>query len=255
MVVIAVSLVPRGLAASAPNVTTGILIPLYTYPTSTTWSEVVTAKMNYPAVPFVAVINPNSGPGTTFDANYLTGIQKLQGAGIRVLGYVYTNYGRTPLTKVEAQVKTYWNWYHVDGIMFDGMANVKGKQSYYSALNSYVKSLGMTYTVGNPGTTTLASYVGTLDAMNIYENSVLPATTSIQAATFNGAYSNSNFGMIVYGVTLPTQTYISAISTYVSWVYFTDATGNPYGTLPTYFANEVYVLCTDIGAATCPSPA
>jgi hypothetical protein len=250
MIVVLVSVVPRATATSVANVPTGIMIPLYSYPGST-WSEVVTAKTTYPAVPFVAVINPSNGPGRSFDANYLTGTEQLLTARVIVLGYVYTDYARTPLSRVEAQVNTYWNWYHVNGIMFDGMANGNGHQSYYSNLNSYVKSLGMTYTVGNPGTTTLASYVGTLDALNIYENSALPTATSIQSATFNGAYSNSNFGMIAYGVSLPTQAYIASISSYVAWVYFTDATSpNPYGTLPTYFMSEVQMLNSDIVTTT-----
>ena len=185
--------------AKPANVPTGLLIPLYVYP-GVTWSQVASVKTVYPNVPIAAVINPNSGPGITFDPNYLTGIQQLQSANVLVLGYVFTNYGRTPLATVEAQVRAYWSMYHVNGIMFDGMSNQIARKSYYTTLNSYAKSLGMTYTLGNPGTTTKPGYVGSLNATNIYENSAIPTIAAIQAATFSGAYSNSNFAMIAYGV-------------------------------------------------------
>lgn len=241
-------LIPPDMTSTAAVAPTGIMIPLYTYP-GDSWSQVVNTKTTYPAVPIAVVINPASGPGHRFDSNYLTGTQQLQNAGVMVLGYIYTNYAKIPLAKVEAQVDAYWNWYHVNGIAFDGMSNVNRYQTYYSTLNSYVKSLGMTFTVGNPGTTVSASYVGTFDALNIYENSRLPSLATIQKATFNGAYGNNNFAMIAFGVSMPDQTYIDAISACVGWVYFTDATiPNPFGTLPTYFINEVQMLNTAISA-------
>src|SRR5207245_635701 len=131
---------------------------LYTYPcftiTQCTWTTVIQARQAYPSVPLLAVINPNSGPGRFKDTNYVQGIKNLQDAGVVVLGYVWTGYGRVPLSKVENQVSSYKNWYAVNGIFFDGMAYVTGSEKYYSTLNSYVKSLGMTY---NMNTTTVAS--------------------------------------------------------------------------------------------------
>src|SRR5437660_3965788 len=138
-------------AATAP---TGIMIPLYTYPTGGTWAPVIQAKNAYPNVPFVAVINPASGPGTSHDPNYAAGIKDLQAAGVVVLGYVATGYATSSYSAIsglEAQVSLYDRWYHVNGIFFDEMSNAVGNESYYSTLNSLVRSLRMTYTVGNPG--------------------------------------------------------------------------------------------------------
>ena len=68
---------------------TGVLIPLYLYPSSlAVWKPVITAKQAYPSVPFVAIANPASGPGTASDPNYVTAIKSLQDAGVKVVGYV-----------------------------------------------------------------------------------------------------------------------------------------------------------------------
>src|SRR5205809_454505 len=83
-------------------------------------------------VTLLAVINPNSGPGRSEDPNYVQGIKNLQAAGVVVLGYVSTGYGRLSLSKVESQVSSYKNWYSVNGIFFDGMAYVTGSEKYYS---------------------------------------------------------------------------------------------------------------------------
>ena len=40
----------------------------------------------------IAVVNPDSGPGSAVEADYTAGIAKLIAANIRVLGYVGTDY-------------------------------------------------------------------------------------------------------------------------------------------------------------------
>ena len=92
-------LVNRATAATTQNQTIGIVIPLYIYP-GATWTTVAQAKQGNPNVPFIAVINPNSGPGTSLDPNYVQGIQQLQAAGITVLGYVDTAYAADTLESV-----------------------------------------------------------------------------------------------------------------------------------------------------------
>ena len=137
-------------AASGPM---GVIIPLYTYPTDGSWATVIQAKQANPSVPFIAVINPNTGPGSSQDSNYVQGIKNLQAAGVRVLGYVATGYASNSISSEESQVNSYHSWYGVDGIFFDEMSNLASTASYYSTLDSFVHSLipGST-TIGNPGT-------------------------------------------------------------------------------------------------------
>lgn len=230
------------------------MIPLYTYPGST-WTQTEQVKSSYPGVPVVAIINPNNGPGSSSDSNYVSGVQQLQAAGVVVLGYVHTSYGSRSTSTLESEINEYKNWYHVNGIFFDEMANTAGYQTYYSNLSSYVKSNGMTMTVGNPGTSTISSYVSTMDNLIIYENPGLPALSDLASYTFNGAYSKSHFSYIAYGVSLPALSYVTSSAAYVSYVYITnDGGSNPYDTLPSYLTSEVADLNTIGGGVTTTVP-
>jgi len=66
----------------------GIVVPAYFYPGSL-WSS-----MNWAAgrVPLVAIMNPNSGPGTTQDPQYVAAVNSLRAADGKVIGYVSTSY-------------------------------------------------------------------------------------------------------------------------------------------------------------------
>jgi hypothetical protein len=127
---------------AAPTVHSGVVVPLYIYPDSTWTTIALTAKAN-PNVPIIAIINPNNGPGSSSDPTYLAAVQNLQSSGVTVLGYVATGYATSSSSStgnMESQISQYNNWYHVNGIFFDEMSNTAGYESYYSTLNSFVKS-------------------------------------------------------------------------------------------------------------------
>ncbi|MDE1815054.1 MAG: fibronectin type III domain-containing protein [Thaumarchaeota archaeon] len=234
---------------------TGIMIPLYTYPTDSSWTTVINVKNAHPNVPMIVIADVSgSGAGTSIDSNFLQGINNLKAAGITVLGYDDTAYGSRAVSQVETEASNWYNWYHVNGIFFDEMNNVPGGESYYSNLSSYVKSLGMTMTVGNPGTTTLTSYVGTVDNIVIYESTGLPSLSLLLSSVFNGIYAKSDFSFISYSVSsMPSSSYLSSASNDVEYLYITNAGGsNPYDVLPSYFSTEVADL--DTGSTTSTSP-
>src|SRR5437867_506620 len=229
-------------AVAATSSATGVMVVLYSYPGSY-WTQVIQAKNAHPSVPFIAIINPNSGPGSSIDSTYVNSIQQLQSAGITVLGYVYTSYASRSLSSAESDINAYNSWYHVNGIFFDGMSNVAGNENYYSTLSSYAKSHGDIMTVGNPGTDTLSSYIGTVDNLVIYENAGLPALSDLGG--WKTSYSKSNFSYMAFGVSLPSQSWITSTASYVSYIYITnDNLTNPYDTVPSYLGTEVADLDT-----------
>jgi len=227
----------------------GIVIPLYTYPTDGSWAATLQAKNAHPNVPIIAVINPNNGPGGSSDSNYVQGVKNFQAAGIIVLGYVATGYASHAMSNLDAEINSYWNLYRVNGIFFDEMANNQGNENYYSTLNTYVKSLGMTMTMGNPGTSVPSSYIGTLDSLCIFEQGGLPTLSYL--SSYSG-HPKSNFAYIGLSVSSLSTSYETSSSNYVQWIYITDAGGgNPYNVLPSYFMNEVAAL--DAGGQTTTS--
>src|SRR2546428_12586398 len=224
---------------AAPS-SSGVVIPLYTFPTDGSWAASLQTKNAHPNVPIIAIINPSDGPGGSSDSNYVQGVKNFQAAGIIVIGYVATGYASHGMSDLDAQISRYKNWYSVNGIFFDEMANNQGNENYYSTLNTYVKSLGMTYTMGNPGTTTLKSYVGTLDSIIIYESAGTPSLSYL--SSYSG-HPKSNFAYIGLSVSSLNTSYEVSSSNYVQWIYITDAGGgNPYDVLPSYFMNEVAAL-------------
>jgi hypothetical protein len=232
----------------------GLIIPLYIYPDSIgsqAYQTIINIKKAHPNLPIIAVIDPTSiGAGTALDQNYATWIKNLQNAGVIVLGYVWTNYGARTGSAAKLDIDNYWNWYHTNGIFFDGMNNLSGGSSAYSNLTAYTKAKGMTMTVGNPGTTTLAEYVGSVDNMCIYETSGMPSTSVLAQATSIG--STKNFSYIAFGVATLPSTAIQNTAPYVSFLYVTnDSLANPYDTIPPYLSDEAALLDT----GTIPPPA
>src|SRR2546426_1784661 len=224
---------------AAPS-SSGVVIPLYTYPTDGSWAASLQAKNAHPNVPIIAIINPSDGPGGSSDSNYVQGVKNFQAAGIIVIGYVATGYASHGMSDLDAQISRYKNWYSVNGIFFDEMANNQGNENYYSTLNTYVKSLGMTMTMGNPGTSVPSSYIGTLDSLCIFEQGGLPTLSYL--SSYSG-HPKSNFAYIGLSVSTLNTSYEVSSSNYVQWIYITDAGGgNPYDVLPSYFMNEVAAL-------------
>src|SRR5689334_9969951 len=229
---------------------TGVMIALYTYPDST-WDVVAQAKSAHPSVPVVAIINPNNGPGSSRDANYVSGIQKLHAAGVVVLGHDATGYASNSASSVKSVMDTWKSLYNIDGIFFDEMANWSGPESYYSDLTSYAKSLGYTMTVGNPGTDTLPSYIGTVDNLMIYEDAGLPPISALQS--WHTSYDKSNFSMIAFGVNSISTSFLSSASNYVGYIDLTnDVLDNPYDSVPSYFGTLVADLDTGSAGPTAP---
>src|SRR5437879_4292621 len=218
----------------------GIVIPLYTYPTDGSWAATCQARSAHPNVPIITVINPSNGPGGSSDLNYVQGVKNFQAAGIIVLGYVATGYASQLISPLETQIISYKTWYSLNGIMFDEMANNAGNEGYYSTLNTYVKSLGMTMTMGNPGAPVPGSYIGTLDVLCIFEQGGLPTLSYL--SSYSG-HPKSNFAYIGLSVSSLNTSFEVSSSNYVQWIYITDAGGgNPYNVLPSYFMNEVAAL-------------
>jgi hypothetical protein len=228
-------------AAGSPGTTppvasTGTIVPLYTDPSDSSWTAIVTAKQAHPTVPVIAIVNPNNGPDTARNASYASGIAKLQQAGIVVIGYVATGYTSRGIPAVEADIDQWKAFYPVlQGIFFDEQSNTAGDEGFYKTVSQYSKAKGLTFTVGNPGTDTGPSFVGAVDVGLIYESFGLPGTSSLTG--WHSGFPKSNFGIIPYGAALD-HAYVKAARAMVGYIYVTnDDLPNPWDSLPSYFAD------------------
>jgi len=222
---------------TAYGLKTGVIVPLYTYP-GNDWNVLAKEKTNHPSVPIIAIINPDSGPGTK-DTNYVSGVQKLQSSGIKVIGYIYTaNIGYDAITH---DIDEYKNWYNVNGIFFDQMSNARGNETFFAHLTNYSKSIGLNFTVGNPGIDTIPSYIGTVNNMVTYDNPDLPLLSDFEGWHKN--FTKSNFSLIAYNIDDLNRTYVKQMSKLVQYMYISNTTlPNPFNTLPGHLDDLVQTL-------------
>ncbi|MEO9294872.1 MAG: spherulation-specific family 4 protein [Nitrososphaera sp.] len=136
------------------------------------------------------------GPGQQYDPVYAQNIEKLQANNVIVLGYVSTYWSQKDSELVKQDIGKYKEWYKVDGIMLDEMVSFAGAEGLYSGYSGYAKSLGMSLVVGNVGTNTLPSYVGTVDSIGTIEGDRTPPLSWLKGWQMD--YDKSNFFYITY---------------------------------------------------------
>jgi hypothetical protein len=205
---------------------------------------VIALKQEYPSVPLYVILNPDNGPGSSYDSAYATVIGQLQAAGAVVIGYVYTGYGARATATVEADVSRWQSFYPtVNGIFFDEMSNATSTLSYYTGLTTFVHGHGMTVAVGNPGTEMPAAFFAgdVMDNMVINETNGWPSTSAIENG---GVGAPAQKSIIVYGAALNTGD-LALAAQYNRLIWVTSATlPNPYDSLPSYLSQLFAALNT-----------
>ena len=230
-----------------------ILIPLYIYPDlrseNSRWRAVVEAQSK---VDITAIINPNNGPlGDISDSryrDYQNSIRILRNAKVKVLGYVYTSYGKRDKEQIKADIDKYSQYYDLDGIFFDEAANTTKDKDFYAQLAAYVRTADKLKTIVlNPGISTSPAY---MDAQHsIADTAVTFEQTYAQWINASGppdwVYNKmaKRFALLVH--TAPDSTAMKrAIDLghmrHYGYVYVTNDMGaNPWDTLPSYWQEMV----------------
>ncbi|ODA81126.1 hypothetical protein RJ55_04089 [Drechmeria coniospora] len=109
-------------SVAVPAVSTGVVLPLYIYPSAeyddgaSNWAPAFDAISAHPNLPWLAVVNPGTGPGDTLlpgnnDTNYIAGVSMLNGfANVKTLGYARTSYGTAPMEELKKNITAWANW-------------------------------------------------------------------------------------------------------------------------------------------------
>ena len=234
-----------GIGASAVDLQ--ILVPLYSYPSwytpaSYLWDDVAGMGRE---VPIVAIINPNNGPnGGPPNSDYTHGLNDLRAGGVTILGYVYTSYGARAITNVEADIDLYDQYFNINGIFLDEVANTTNQLSYYRQLYQYIKAKPhLSLVFANPGTQTDEQFISspTADTTVIFEND-----TGWSAYVPDGYASNypaGRFAALPYAAsteTLLRSNIDLAVQRNIGYIYVTnDGGSNPWDSLPSYWTQEV----------------
>jgi Spherulation-specific family 4 len=237
-----------------------ILLPLYIYPNwydknNYIWKQVIAAAKK---VPIVAIINPNNGPnGMPPNADYQQGIKDLHQAGIKVIGYVPTNYANRDLPAVKVDIDLYIKYFHIDGIFIDEATSTSEKLTYYQQVYRYIKSHSpssnskqqLEYTtIINPGTTVDEGYLSqpVADTIVLFENKQ-KNWEDYHPPIYISKYSPQHFATLIHTTTnrkLMKNSLDRAAKSRFGYVYITNdstdtANRNPWDTLPPYWQAEV----------------
>ncbi|KAI3324264.1 Spherulation-specific family 4-domain-containing protein [Xylariaceae sp. AK1471] len=196
MALLRVSALLASMAASVSA--TGILLPLYLYPSAefndgaANWKPAFDAMAASAHVPWLVVVNPANGPGPTGepgngDPNYISGVSQLNAlSNVQTIGYVRTDYGASPLAELEANITNWANWSSfssssentgvnenigVDGIFFDE-ASASGFEYLNSAIAYARTAFGskQIVTICNFGGAAPAEYYGICDVAIAFES-------------------------------------------------------------------------------------
>ena len=73
----------------------------------------------------------DTGAGTSPEPGFQAAVRSAQAAGIRVIGYVATEYGQRPIAQAEADARNYKAWYGVSGIFLDQAPASRAQLGYY----------------------------------------------------------------------------------------------------------------------------
>ncbi len=199
------------------------------------------------------IFNVNSGPGTSPVPAFRSAASGVRAAGVTVLGYVSTEYGRRPLTAAEADVREYRDWYGITSFFLDLAAPGSSEIGYYRALVSYIRGINPGASIWlNPGTYPARQYMQLGTVVMVSETSL----TGFRSASVPGwaaDYPADRFAVSVYA------TPYSQLSTVLSvarqrragHVFVTDRPGppaDPYGGLPGYWSGETNLAAHSCGA-------
>ncbi|WP_329565658.1 spherulation-specific family 4 protein [Kitasatospora sp. NBC_01266] len=118
-----------------------LLVPLYVHPAvdPAAWQAVATAG---PERVRAVVLNIADGPGSGPDPAFEQAAARLTEAGIPLLGYVDTDYGRRPHATVVAEVLSHRQWYGTTGVYFDQAAAHPAALAHYRRLTTAARAAG-----------------------------------------------------------------------------------------------------------------
>lgn len=227
-----------------------LLIPGYFYPslwTSGTEWEVL-AGLGHEGI---VILNPNSGPDSSVNSDYVTAVAMARAAGFKVIGYVHTLYGARSASVVKAEVDLYQSFYDIDGIFFDETSYSAADLAYYTDISDYVYSIRSNYLVAlNPGSVPDEGYMNVADIIVSFEQSFEYYNTSYSAPSYVNKYPASKFAHLVHST--PTASWKTALDLSfernAGYVFITDdIMPNPWDTLPPYIRAQTNATADNCG--------
>jgi hypothetical protein len=212
-------------------------VPAYFYP-GQEWNDLLADAQ---PVSF-AILNPNNGPDSKEDPEYIRVVQSAQKCGIQVLGYIHTQYAERPVNEVLFEVDKFRLFYSIDGIFLDQVATKMTMKNYYQKVVSHIKAHSKNLVVLNFGTypdEKFAEFGDVLCVFNGAYSDYLKNPTPDWIYDFDPhklmhiVYSASTVDFMKHAIEISKQRN-------AGYIYVTDGNpSNPFGNLPSYWLEEL----------------
>lgn len=241
----------------SPEKQQSVILAAYSYPfvDSDYWKSVISEGGE--KIPYV-VINPNNGPGNKVDLNYVRQLEENVKAGIKNIAYIRTNYQKSSLKSVLADVDKYYRLYgknNLSGFFFDEVGvEEKNQPAYMKTIYEYVKNKSKdNLVIANPGrqiTDNLAPYADIFVTSEISADEYINRFTEPESEFENDGCNSSHIWHIVYGAKPEQYEQIIKLSRKrnAGWLMITDdVQPNPYDDLPTDFRRMAAMINNLVG--------
>jgi hypothetical protein len=175
-----------------------LLVPLYVHPAvdPAAWRTLV----DHAPLLYGVVLNAADGPGTAPDAGFAAAAGALRSAGVRVLGYVDTDYGRRPARAVTGDYERHRDWYGTDGFFLDQVAPDQAGVRHYRRLTRAARSRGAGTVVLNPGLCPAPGYAAFADLLVTFEGGWEAYRAAPAAPPWTRTHPPETFCHLVHGV-------------------------------------------------------
>ncbi|GAA2817672.1 spherulation-specific family 4 protein [Kitasatospora sp. CM 4170] len=180
-----------------------LLVPLYVHPAvdPAAWRAVAAADPHRIAA---VVLNLADGPGATPDHVFADAAEELREAGLPLLGYADTDYGRRPHAAVVNDVLTYRQRHGITGVYLDQVATHPSALPHYRRLATAARAAGCSTVVFGHGDHPDPGYaeVGLADLLVTFEGD-WTAYREMTLPLWTGRHAAARFCHLVYDV--PTE--------------------------------------------------
>ncbi len=209
-----------------------LVIPAYFHPRADPWQWRWLAE--HSSLVRLVVINIASGPGSAPQRAFVEAADLLHQAGVGMIGYVDTDYGRVPMSQAIAETGRYQDWYGVRGVCLDRVASNQEQVRYYGELAARIRAENADVVFFNHGAHPAETYARHADLLGTFEGP-WAAYQRLHVPRWTHRWPPEKFYHVVHSVPVErlAEAHRLAASRRAGAEYMTDRSGpNPYDALP-----------------------